>query len=230
MNKRILVVDDEKTIVDILKYNLEKEGFEVICAYDGEEGFALALSEKPALILLDIMMPKLDGFTVCQKLREQKIQTPVIMLTARAEEIDKVLGFDIGADDYVTKPFGVRELLARVKSHLRRNESPDMPSASDKNLVYGEIIIYPDKYEAAKRGEVLPLTQREFELMKFLATQKGQVFSREALLEKVWGYEYYGDLRTVDVTIRRLRSKIEDNADRPQYILTRRGVGYYFTE
>lgn len=229
MSKKILVVDDEKNIVDIIAFNLHKEGYDVICAYDGEAGLALAQKESPELILLDIMMPKLDGFEVCKKIRE-KSQTPIIMLTARAEEVDKVLGLELGADDYVTKPFSLRELMARVKANLRRREpSPDETSLGDSNiLTIDDLTIDFLKVEISKRGEAVDLTHREYELVKFLASQKSQVFTRETLLEKVWGYEYFGDVRTVDVTIRRLRSKLEDYPEAPRYILTKRGVGYYF--
>jgi len=230
MSRKILVVDDEKNIVDLITYNLKKEGYSVIAAYDGKAGLDLALAESPELIMLDIMMPKMDGFEVCRKIRE-KSQVPIIMLTARAEEIDKVLGLGLGADDYVTKPFGVRELMARVKANLRRREGSTAPADNTtQTLNFGEISIDIGRYEVARRGEIINLTRREFELIKFLAMAKTQVFSREALLEKVWGYEYFGDVRTVDVTIRRLRSKIEDNPDKPRYILTKRGVGYYFKE
>ncbi|MDR1066387.1 MAG: response regulator transcription factor [Clostridiales bacterium] len=227
MNRRILVVDDEKNIVDIIEYNLKKEGYDVITAFDGKEGLRLALSESPELVLLDIMMPKMDGFDVCRKIRE-KSQTPIIMLTARAEEIDKVLGFELGADDYVTKPFGVRELMARVKANLRRREMPNDDNGAIMAL--GDIVIDLGKYEVRKRGTAVEVTRREFELIKFLAAQRGQVFSRETLLEKVWGYEYFGDVRTVDVAVRRLRTKIEDNPETPAYILTKRGVGYCFAD
>ncbi len=226
VSRKILVVDDEKNIVDIVAFNLKKEGYQVIVAYDGEAGLALAFSENPELILLDIMMPKMDGFEVCRKIRDKKMQTPIIMLTARAEEVDKVLGFELGADDYVTKPFSIRELLARVKANLRKREPVVEPDT--QLLTFGDITIDEGRYEVYRRGQPVELTRREFELIKFLATQNTQVFSREALLEKVWGYEYFGDVRTVDVTIRRLRTKIEDNPDKPKYILTRRGVGYYF--
>jgi len=225
MGRKILVVDDEKNIVDIVAFNLHKEGYEALCAYDGQQGLALALAEEPELILLDIMMPKMDGFEVCRRIRE-KSQVPIIMLTARAEEVDKVLGLELGADDYVTKPFSVRELLARVKANLRRLEPGN--AGPGGLLTFGELVIDPNKYEIRRGGELLDLTHREFELLKFLATQNTQVFTREVLLEKVWGYEYFGDVRTVDVTIRRLRSKVEDNPDQPKYILTKRGVGYYF--
>ncbi|MDR1665138.1 MAG: response regulator transcription factor [Clostridiales bacterium] len=227
MKRKILVVDDEKNIVDIVSYNLQKEGFEIIEAHDGEEGLRYALEENPELILLDIMMPKMDGFEVCRRIRE-KSQVPIIMLTARAEEVDKVMGFDIGADDYVTKPFGMRELLARVKANLRKRDTPDSPKQNGKLLHFGDLTIDLDLYEIKRAGEVIELTRREFELVKFLATQNYQVFTRENLLEKVWGYEYFGDVRTVDVTIRRLRTKLEVNPDAPEYILTKRGVGYHF--
>jgi two-component system response regulator VicR len=227
--QKILIVDDERNIVDILRYNLRKEGYETVEAYDGDEGLALASSENPDLILLDIMMPKLDGYEVCKRIR-QTSQVPIIMLTARAEELDKVLGFELGADDYVTKPFGVRELMARVRANLRRKESSGEPVEPAGNcLTFGELVIDFDLFEV-KRGETnVELTRREFELVKFLATQNNQVFTRENLLEKVWGYEYFGDVRTVDVTIRRLRTKLEANPDAPVYILTKRGVGYHFT-
>jgi two-component system response regulator VicR len=228
MSKKILVVDDEKNIVDIIAFNLHKEGFEAICAYDGEEGLRLALSQNPELVLLDIMMPGLDGFEVCKRIRE-KSQMPIIMLTARAEEVDKVLGLELGADDYVTKPFGVRELMARVRANLRRTDiSPSADESGSSLIRVSDLIIDTKKIEIRRRDEVLDLTHREYELVKFLATQKGQVFTREDLLEKVWGYEYFGDVRTVDVTIRRLRSKLEDVPEEPKYIMTKRSVGYYF--
>ena len=227
--RKILVVDDEKPIVDLISFNLKKEGHEIIEAHDGEEAYNLALSEKPDLILLDVMLPKMDGFTVCRKLRE-KISTPIIMITAKEEEVDKVLGLELGADDYMTKPFGIRELIARVKANLRRTEIENqMESVGSQNeMKIGDLVINFTRYEVSKNGKIIDLTLREFELLKFLANYSGQVFSREALLEKVWGYEYYGDMRTVDVTVRRLREKIENNAAEPEYILTKRGVGYYF--
>jgi two-component system response regulator VicR len=227
MNRKILIVDDEKNIVDIVKYNLRKEGYETLEAYDGEEGLELALAHNPELILLDIMMPKIDGYEVCRRIRE-KMQTPIIMLTARAEEVDKVMGFELGADDYVTKPFGVRELMARVKANLRRKDAPDQAARGGNIKKYDDLTIDLDLYEVKRGDEVIELTRREFELVKFLATQNHQVFTRENLLEKVWGYEYFGDVRTVDVTIRRLRTKLEKNPDSPEYILTKRGVGYHF--
>lgn len=229
MNERILVVDDEKAIVDILKFNLQKEGYEVITGYDGEESLKLYSQHKPDLILLDIMMPKRDGFEVCRKIRETS-NVPIIMLTARAEEVDKVLGLELGADDYVTKPFSVRELMARVKANLRRKTIDENELNESSILIFGELKIDIDRYEVVKQDTVIELTLREYELLKFLSTQKGQIFSRETLLEKVWGYEYYGDVRTVDVTVRRLREKIEDVPSKPDYILTKRGIGYYFNE
>ena len=225
----ILIVEDEKSISDILAYNLEKEGFEVAVAYDGLTGYNMAMEKEPDLILLDIMMPKMDGFTFCKKLRKTS-EVPIIMLTARSEEVDKVLGLEIGADDYVTKPFSTRELMARVKANLRKKASDTPEPVQEKNLELGDITIDLKKYVISKRGEPLTLTTREFELITFLAKEKGQVFTRESLLEKVWGYEYFGDARTVDVTVRRLRTKIEDEPDTPKYVLTKRGVGYYFSE
>lgn len=229
MNEKILVVDDEKNIVDIIKYNLKKEGYNVLTATDGEQAIEINENEKPDLILLDIMMPKLDGYAACRKIRE-KYDTPIIMLTARAEEVDKVLGLELGADDYVTKPFGTRELMARVKANLRRSTHLESAKDSkDKNLlVFRNLSIDVKLFEVRKDDKPIDLTLREFELLKFLASQKDQVFSRETLLEKVWGYEYFGDVRTVDVTVRRLREKIEYDPGKPTFIVTKRGVGYYF--
>mgnify|MGYP002541756815 FL=1 len=225
MQQLILIVEDEQPIVDILKFNLEKNDYRVIEALDGNEGLRLALSKNPDLVLLDVMLPGLDGFGVCRKIRE-KSNVPIIMLTARDEEVDKVLGLELGADDYMTKPFSVRELLARVKANLRRT-SPETEEAGDV-LRIGELIIDSSRYEVVKNDTVIALTLREFELVKFLAEHRGRIFSRETLLEEVWGYDYYGDTRTVDVTVRRIREKIEDNPAEPAYIMTKRGVGYYF--
>ncbi|MBQ7040364.1 MAG: response regulator transcription factor [Clostridia bacterium] len=230
MPKKVLVVDDEKAIVDILKFNLKREGYETIEAYDGEDGLNLAMAEKPDLILLDVMLPSMPGFDVCKKIRE-KSNVPIIMLTARTDEIDKVLGLELGADDYITKPFGIREVMARVKANLRRNTMEASENAENKDssvLDFGSLKIDVEKFEASKDGKVLELTLREFELLKFLASQPEKIFSRETLLEKVWGYEYFGDFRTVDVTVRRLREKIEDDASEPKYVMTKRGRGYYF--
>ena len=229
MDKLILIIEDEAPIVEILKFNLTKSGYRVLTAYDGAEGYRLALSEKPDLILLDVMLPRMDGFEVCKKVREKQ-STPIIMLTARDEEVDKVLGLELGADDYCTKPFSVRELLARVKANIRRTSS-DAPAADSNNMiVFQNLSINPSRYEVSKDDKVIDLTLREFELLKFLAQQPGQIFTRETLLEKVWGYEYFGDVRTVDVTVRRLREKVEDNPASPNFIMTKRGVGYYFNK
>lgn len=227
MDKKVLIIDDEKPIVDILKFNLKKDGFATLEAYDGEEGMEIALSQKPDLILLDVMLPKIDGFSVCKKLRE-KISTPILMLTAKEEEVDKVLGLELGADDYITKPFSVRELMARIRANLRRTVPENVNSSSSDILINNGIEIDFARYEVKKNKKIIELTLREFELLKFLASQPGQIFTREQLLEKVWGYEYYGDVRTVDVTVRRLREKVEDDAGEPLYVLTKRGVGYYF--
>ena len=228
MDKKILIVDDEKNIANIIAFNLKKEGYQVIMAGDGQEGVEKAFSENPDLILLDIMMPKMDGYEACKKIREKK-NTPIIMLTARAEEVDKVLGLELGADDYVTKPFGVRELMARIKANLRKTVLREEPAEEKKETgSAGRLEISAERYEVRKDGKTLDLTLREFELLKFLSEKKGQVFSREILLKEVWDYDYYGDMRAVDVTIRRLREKIEDDPGKPVYILTKRGVGYYF--
>lgn len=227
MEKKILVVDDEKPIVDILKLNLEKNGFAVRTAYDGEQALSIVEQENLDLVLLDVMLPKMDGFMVCQKVREISA-VPIIMLTAREEEVDKVLGLELGADDYMTKPFSLRELMARVKANLRRTELLAGDGESGNVLRYGDLEIDLERYEVKKCGKVVELTFREFELLKFLASQPEKIFSRETLLNKVWDYEFYGDVRTVDVTIRRLREKIEDNPSEPAYIITKRGVGYYF--
>lgn len=230
MSKKILIVEDEKNIVDILKFNLKKEGFITIEAYDGEKGVELALSQKPDLILLDIMLPKMDGFSVCKKIR-QTLSTPILMLTAKEEEVDKVLGLELGADDYITKPFSPRELMARVKANIRRSAFEETAQNGAGNiLTFTNLIIDVERYEVKRDDIIIELTLREFELVKFLALQQGQIFTRETLLEKVWGYEYYGDVRTVDVTVRRLREKLERDPANPEYILTKRGVGYYFNK
>ncbi|ADL70135.1 response regulator [Thermoanaerobacterium thermosaccharolyticum] len=228
MSSRILIIDDEKPIVEILKYNLEKNGYSTIEAYDGEEGLKLAQEKNPDLILLDVMLPKMDGFTVLRILR-QTMTTPILMLTAKEEEVDKVLGLELGADDYVTKPFSMRELIARVKANLRRSGINNGEGMSNV-IIVNNLSIDLSKYKVEKNGRPIELTSREFDLLKFLVANRGLIFSREMLLEKVWGYEYFGDVRTVDVTIRRLREKIEDDPANPRYIHTKRGVGYYFSE
>ena len=230
--KKILIVDDEKPISDIIKFNLTKEGYETVTAFDGREAITKFEEENPDLIILDLMLPELDGLEVAKEVRKTS-HIPIIMLSAKDSEFDKVIGLEIGADDYVTKPFSNLELLARVKAHLRRTENiesavaEENASSSNSEITIGDLKILPDAFVAQKRGEDIELTHREFELLHHLATHMGQVMTREYLLETVWGYDYFGDVRTVDVTIRRLREKIEDTPSRPEYILTRRGVGYY---
>lgn len=229
MEKTILVVDDEKPIADILQFNLIKEGYKVVCAYDGEEALEKVEEVQPDLVLLDIMLPKRDGMEVCREVRK-KYDIPIIMLTAKDSEIDKVLGLELGADDYVTKPFSTRELIARVKANMRRHQTvaqPEEEVEESNDIVVGSLTIQPDAYLVLKRDETIELTHREFELLHYLARHIGQVMTREHLLQTVWGYDYFGDVRTVDVTIRRLREKIEDNPSHPAWIVTRRGVGYY---
>ncbi len=255
--KTILIVDDEKPIVDILVYNLEKEGYKTIEASDGISAVNIALEKKPDLILLDIMLPKLDGLTVCKKIKNS-YNVPILMLTAKDSEIDKILGLELGADDYITKPFSVRELVARVKANLRKIDiirevssnqkiessngqinnldgKKDIKSKSsnfkEENYIsVGELEINLEKFEVKVRDEIIELTLREFEVIKFLAAQPEQVVTRETLLEKVWGYEYYGDIRTVDVTVRRIREKIEQDTSSPSILITKRGIGYYITD
>lgn len=230
---KILVVDDEEPIAKILDFNLKKEGYEVIVANDGEKAVELAFSENPDLILLDLMLPKKDGMEVCREVRA-KANIPIIMLTAKNSEIDKVLGLEFGADDYVTKPFSTRELMARVKVNLRRVAKQQEPAVKEEkgsdNLEIKDIVIYPDAYIIKKHGKEVDLTRREFDLFYYLAQHRGQVLTRENLLQTVWGYDYFGDVRTVDVTVRRLREKVEDDSSQPEYIMTRRGVGYFIGE
>lgn len=235
MADRILVVDDERPIADILKFNLEREGFEVDVAYDGEEAVLKAKQSSFNLVILDIMLPKLDGFSVCKEIRAHS-SVPILMLSAKEAEVDKVLGLELGADDYVTKPFSPRELVARVRAILRRlrpvetvqPQHQEPPQTPDQILRGGPLELNLTSYDVIKGGKVIELTPREFELLKHLVSHAGQVFAREALLEEVWGYDYYGDVRTVDVTVRRLREKIEDNPASPDFIKTKRGIGYYF--
>ena len=226
--KKILVVEDEKAISDILVFNLQREGYDTLAAYDGAEGLRCALEEAPDLILLDVMLPEMDGFEVCRRVRAEK-DTPIIMLTAREEETDKVMGLELGADDYITKPFSMRELMARVKANMRRTyavedrEKAEAPSG-------GGLRVSKDNGMVYKNGHPLELSAREFDILCFLSAAPGRVFSREELMEQVWGYDYYGDLRAVDVAIRRLREKIEDEPASPRYIITKRGMGYYFAD
>ena len=225
MAKTVLIVDDEKNIVDILSFNLKKEGFDTIAAYDGESALSLFSSNQPDIVLLDVMLPRIDGFEVCRRIRESDRITPIIMLTAREEETDKVLGLDLGADDYITKPFSIRELQARVKANIRRTDARE-EQADNKNE---GLVIDKERYDVLINGKRADLTQREYELISFLSASPGKVFSREELLHDVWQYEYYGDLRAVDVAMRRLREKIEDDPSQPRYIMTKRGVGYYYS-
>lgn len=243
-NKKILIVDDEKPIVDILTYNLQKEGYSIIEAYDGEMGYNRAIKENPDLILLDVMLPKMDGIDVCKKIRETS-NVPIIMLTAKEDIVDKVIGLEVGADDYITKPYQTRELIARIKANLRKmeaiNEAIEKKNSenekdgnakkekkSETYLDFGLITIDFEKYEVKVNGKNVDLTLREYELLKFLIINQGQIFSREQLLEKVWGYDYYGDVRTVDVTVRRIREKIEMDSSSPEIIITKRSLGYTF--
>lgn len=232
MSKRVLIVEDEKNIVDILSFNLTREGYDTIEAMDGRTGLQLALEQDPDLILLDLMLPEMNGFDVCRSLREKGKTTPVIMLTAREEETDKVLGLELGADDYITKPFSMRELLARVKANIRRSDmlaAAEPPARAGNRIDLGRIVVDTDLLVVYKDGKALDLSQREYELIKFLASQPGKVFSREALMEHVWNYEgYVGDVRAVDVAVRRLREKLEDDPANPTFIVTRRGLGYLF--
>ncbi len=227
--KTILVVEDEKAIADILVFNLQREGYDTIVAYDGTEGLRPALADAPDLILPDVMLPGMDGFEVCKRVREKFHNTPIIMLTAREEETDKVMGLELGADDYITKPFSMRELMARVKTNMRRTvsgeerEKAPLPSG-------GGLRISKDNGMVYKNGRPLELSAREFDILCFLSAAPGRVFSREELMEQVWGYEYYGDLRAVDVAIRRLREKVEDQPASPRHIMTKRGMGYYFAD
>ena len=236
--KTVLIVDDEKTIVDLLVYNLQKEGYNTLEANDGETALQMIFDKKPDLILLDLMLPKIDGLTICKKVRYSS-NTPIIMISAKGEETDKIVGLELGADDYITKPFSVREVMARVKANLRKAEVNINASVSaeenqesqkeqvDKIVEIGELELNLDKFEVKVRGKIVELTLREFEVLKYLANQPGQVVTREALLEKVWGYEYFGDIRTVDVTIRRIREKIEIDTSSPKILITKRSVGYY---
>ena len=232
--KTILIVDDEQAIIDVLMYNLKKEGYNIIEANDGITAVNKALDEKPDLMLLDIMLPKLDGLSVCKRVKNS-LNIPIIMLTAKDSEIDKILGLELGADDYITKPFSVRELVARVKANLRKVEVVSNPqyvqetptNKKENKIVVGDLELDLDKFEVRVKNEIIDLTLREFEVLKFLAMQPGQVVTRETLLEKVWGYEYYGDIRTVDVTVRRIREKIEKDTSVPKILITKRGVGYY---
>ncbi|MDR1158027.1 MAG: response regulator transcription factor [Oscillospiraceae bacterium] len=225
----ILIVEDEPAIVDILSFNLARAGYAPLTAPDGAAGLAMAVEKNPDLVLLDVMLPRLDGFEVCRRLRAGGFNAPILMLTAREEETDKVLGLELGADDYITKPFSMRELLARVRANIRRTAIADAPAPPGESvLTAGNIALHPGRMEVTKQGRTLLLSQREYDLLHFFMRHPDNVFTREELMEKVWNYEYYGDLRTVDVAVRRLREKIEDNPSDPVLLLTRRGAGYLF--
>jgi len=231
---KILVVDDEKTIVDILKFHLNKSGYDVIEAYDGAEAVEVASRERPDLVLLDIMIPEMNGFEVCNRLRT-KMTTPIIMLTAREDVTDKILGLSLGADDYISKPFNIREVLARVDANIRRVnvyenstiENNDLEDISSI-LTFDNIQINRDNFEVKCDGKLMSLTAREYELLEYFALHPNKVFTREQLLSKVWNYEYFGDIRTVDVTISRLREKLNAFETKKNHIITKRGFGYYF--
>ena len=231
--KRILIVEDEKNIADILDYNVQKQGYDTEVAYDGEKGLALALSGGFDLILLDVMLPKMDGFEICRRVRE-RLDTPIIMLTAREEERDKVFGLELGADDYMTKPFSTAELLSRIKANIRRYSGEAVVRTAKEEPEKQEIIQIDDleincsAYSVKKKGKEISLSKQQYELLVFLARNRGKKYRQEALLKEVWGYDdYYGEVRTVDVTVTRLRKQIEDNPSEPQYIKNKRGMGYY---
>jgi two-component system, OmpR family, alkaline phosphatase synthesis response regulator PhoP len=233
MSKKVLVVDDEQSIVTLLQYNLQQAGFEVITANDGEEGMNKAVSERPDLMILDLMLPKLDGIEVCKQLRQQKVMTPILMLTAKDDEFDKVLGLELGADDYMTKPFSPREVVARVKAILRRTQFQNEREKKEEDvekMIIGDLEILPEHYEAYFNRERLELTPKEFELLLYLAKHKGRVLTRDQLLSAVWNYDFVGDTRIVDVHISHLREKIEKNTKKPLYIKTIRGLGYKLEE
>ncbi|WP_018660794.1 response regulator transcription factor [Heyndrickxia acidiproducens] len=226
MTKKVLVVDDEPSIVTLLKFNLEQAGFEVATAYDGNEGYAAALKEKLDFIILDLMLPGMDGMDICRQLRQEKVNTPILMLTAKSDEFDKILGLELGADDYITKPFSTREVVARVKAILRRAKTEAGRDVKSEEIRIGQLRILPEQFEAHFKGEKLELTPKEFELLLYLANHAGKVLSRDQLLNAVWNFDFAGDTRIVDVHISHLREKIEEDSKQPQYIKTVRGFGY----
>lgn len=228
MAEKILVVDDEESILTLLRFHLEKNGFEVITAANGKQALQLVIDEKPDLLILDLMLPEMDGIEVCKQLRQRGLNTPILMLTAKDEEVDKVLGLELGADDYMTKPFSPREVVARVKAILRRSSVALRTSQRQKEDVIsiGEVEIYPENYEVLFQKKPLDLTPKEFELLLYLAKNKGRVLTRDQLLSAVWDYDFAGDTRIVDVHISHLREKIEQNTKKPVYIKTIRGLGY----
>jgi two-component system, OmpR family, alkaline phosphatase synthesis response regulator PhoP len=234
MTKTILVVEDELSIATLLKYNLEQAGFEVLLAHDGQQGLNMAIEKKPNLIMLDIMLPLLDGMEVCKEVRRQRLNTPIIMLTARDDEFDKVLGLELGADDYMTKPFSPREVVARVKAVLRRFSGPVVEEIEkqqgEKIFQFGQLTVYPERFEALLNEQSLEFTPKEFELLVYLVENKNRVLTRDQLLSAVWNYDFAGDTRIVDVHISHLREKIEENSRKPIFIKTIRGLGYKFEE
>lgn len=232
MTNKILVVEDELAISTLLQYNLKQAGYEVIQAFDGQEGLNRAVAELPDLILLDLMLPKKDGMEVCKELRIQKIGTPIIMLTAKDDEFDKVLGLELGADDYMTKPFSPREVVARVKAVLRRSKVQEQTTEIEREKTYhiGALSVYPDRFEATLDGKELEFTPKEFELLVYLLDNKNRVLTRDQLLSAVWHYDFAGDTRIVDVHISHLRDQIEENSRKPKFIKTIRGLGYKFEE
>lgn len=225
----ILVCDDDKEIVNAIEIYLEKEGYQIYKAYNGKEALKIIDNTELHLVILDIMMPELDGISVAEKVRKDKA-IPIIMLSAKSEDYDKIKGLNVGADDYITKPFSIRELMARIKANLRKGKGSYEDGKAEANtnkIIVGDLQLDVDKFETRVKNKVIDLTLREFEVLKYLANQLGQVVTRETLLEKVWGYEYYGDIRTVDVTVRRIREKIEEDTSNPKILITKRGVGYY---
>lgn len=226
MTPKILVVDDEESIVKLVSFNLNREGFQTISAADGHEAWEKIQTEKPDLVVLDVMLPGMDGLALCRLMRQEGYTTPIMMLTARDEEIDKVLGLEMGADDYLTKPFSIRELVARVRAILRRTVEKE-PEQGEQ-LSFGDLVIFPGRYEVKLGGEQITLTPKEFELLHLLTRSAGLVLSREYILQKLWGYDFYGDARVVDVHISHLREKLEKDPAHPLYIKTVRGVGYKF--
>ena len=229
MGKKVLVVDDEKLIVKGIRFSLEQEGMEVDCAYDGEEAFNMAKSKEYDMILLDVMLPKMDGFEVCQAIREFS-DMPIIMLTAKGDDMDKILGLDYGADDYITKPFNILEVKARIKAIMRRTAGSSKKEAVSSVIEKGDLKLDCDSRRLFILGKEINLTGREFELLELLVKNENKVYSREKLLEIVWGKDYPGDVRTVDVHVRRLREKIENNPSEPKYVHTKWGVGYYYIQ
>ena len=230
MTKKLLIVEDEESIATLLSYNLKQAGYETIVAHDGQTGYQLAVEERPALIVLDLMLPKMDGMEVCRALRQQRIDTPIIMLTAKDDEVDKIIGLELGADDYMTKPFSPREVTARIRAVLRRTENTPAEEPAQDRLTIGGLEVFPSRFEALLNGEPLEFTPKEFELLVYLMENRNRVLTRDQLLSAVWQYDFAGDTRIVDVHISHLREKIEENSRKPLFIKTIRGLGYKFEE